>query len=423
MISKLPQEIQILEEAAGMLATCQDLDEIKKIRDKAEALRAYTKQRADSELAHIAAAAIKIRAETRIGELIREMPRQQGKRTDLVSSWNQVESTPRANLGINKSLAHRCQIMAAVPAKEREAIIERGIRTRREPTSHEVYKRGQSIIRAERKRTEMESRARDNGEPRDGSWEIRQGDCEQILASLEAGSVRLIIMDSPYNEDVDYGDHYNDSRPDDEFRQWCADRIRASHRPLSDDGSLWIVISRKWDWVLCCEAVAVGFHLRQSITWFESFGVNMTNKFNACSRTLLWLTKDPKRFVFNEYAPQIRRVSDRQDLYNDPRANPDGKLWDDVWGIKPPIPRLTGTCKERLPEFPTQLPLALLRPIVACASNPGDLVIDPFSGSATTGVACVELGRRFMGIELGEKFVELSRQRLAAVTPSSPPRS
>ena len=62
-----------------------------------------------------------------------------------------------------------------------------------------------------------------------------------------------------------------------------------------------------------------------------------------------------------------------------------------------------------MPDFPTQLPIALLRPIVACASRPGDLVVDPFSGSGTTGAACIELGRRFVGLELSENFADLSR--------------
>jgi DNA modification methylase len=54
----------------------------------------------------------------------------------------------------------------------------------------------------------------------------------------------------------------------------------------------------------------------------------------------------------------------------------------------------------------------LLRRVVGCASNPGDLVLDPFCGSATTGVACLELGRRFVGIEKSERFAELARLRL-----------
>jgi site-specific DNA-methyltransferase (adenine-specific) len=157
----------------------------------------------------------------------------------------------------------------------------------------------------------------------------------------------------------------------------------------------------------------IGLHRQQWITWYESFGVNCSRKFNRCSRPLLWYTKSKKGFTANHDAPEVRRPSDRLLKYKDKRANPLGKLWDDVWGINPPIPRVCGTFKERIPEFPTQLPLALLRPIVAFSSNPGDVVLDPFSGSATTGVAAIEKGRRYIGIELGEKYARLSRERLA----------
>jgi site-specific DNA-methyltransferase (adenine-specific) len=116
--------------------------------------------------------------------------------------------------------------------------------------------------------------------------------------------------------------------------------------------------------------------------------------------------KDPTRFVFN--AKAINRPSDRQTKYYDGRANPKGKNWDDVWII----PRLTGTSKERIPDFPTQLPLELLRPIVGCASDEGDLVVDPFCGSATTGIACLERNRRFLGIEKSHQFASSGIDRM-----------
>jgi hypothetical protein len=81
---------------------------------------------------------------------------------------------------------------------------------------------------------------------------------------------------------------------------------------------------------------------------------------------------------------------------------------------------------ERVPGFPTQLPLELLRPIVRTASDPGDLVVDQFSGSGTTGVACLELGRRYLGIELSGEYAEASRRRLErppvsrSVSPTGP---
>jgi site-specific DNA-methyltransferase (adenine-specific) len=129
----------------------------------------------------------------------------------------------------------------------------------------------------------------------------------------------------------------------------------------------------------------------------------------------------------------VGRPSDRQVKYNDKRANPDGRIWDDLWGVNPeiswidsecwgvdpPIPRVCGTFKERLKWAPTQLPIKLLLPIVGCSSDPGDLILDPFSGSGTTGVAAIKLGRRYLGIEQNPDFARLSRDRLNNVANST----
>jgi DNA methylase len=120
--------------------------------------------------------------------------------------------------------------------------------------------------------------------------------------------------------------------------------------------------------------------------------------------------KDPERFVFDVDA--VRVESRRQGL-GDRRANPAGKVPDDVWTIS----RVAGTFGERIAGFPTQLPVKLASRVVACASEPDDLVVDPFSGSGTTGRACIGLGQRFVGIELSEGFAERSRRLLASVTP------
>lgn len=272
-------------------------------------------------------------------------------------------------------------------------------------------------IRRDKKRAEMEAKAEEAAAlaPAELTWEVVAGDCIPVLEGLEARP-RLVFADPPYNLGIPYGDHYDDARPADEFQRWCEDWMFEVHRVLADDGSFWLLINHEWAWVLAVHATeTAGFHLRQWLTWYESFGVNCSGKFNRCSRALLWFTKDRDRFVFN--ADAVRRPSDRQAKYNDARADPAGKLWDDVWGINPPIPRLVDNATERIPDFPTQLPLALLRPIVGCASDPGDLVLDPFCGSGTTGAACLELGRRFLGIELSGTFADLARKRLLALTP------
>jgi site-specific DNA-methyltransferase (adenine-specific) len=400
-----------LEQAAAYLVECQDLDEVKALRDKAEPIRLYQKKVDQSGQAAIVAGEIKVRAERRLGELIAGMPK---ARNQHECRSDGVTGTPTlADLGVGKMESSRCQAIAAVPKEEFERAIDKAKQSGRAPTSNELRVKGQTHQRIERKKTELEEAAKKpTPVTKAWAWEVKQGDCLEGLESIEEGSVRLIFADPPYNIGIEYGDHYDDSRPADQYEAWCGEWLAAAFRALTDDGSLWLLVNHEWARNLCSHAEDIGFHLRQWLTWYESFGVNTTRMFNRCSRPLLWLTKDSSRFVFNPDA--VSRESDRQAKYGDSRANPDGKLWDDVWGINPPIPRLVGTAEERMPGFPTQLPLALLRPIVGCASHEGDLVIDPFSGSGTTGAACIELDRRFIGFELSEEFADLSRLRLTA---------
>ncbi len=425
-IQKLPREIELLQQAAAFLVECVDLDEVKNLRDKAEVLRLYHKKVDDSFAASQAAAEIKIRAERRMGELLREMPKNDGGRPSKTGDTKSPVST-LANHGIHKKMSSRTQAIAAVPAKEFEDTIAKTKQSNNELTSKDMAKRGQTIQRKEKKMKTLRALDNTTDDPSDArGWEIIHGHCVTVMGhprwwtppyeakqAPAVANVRLIFADPPYNQSVNYGNHYDDDLDPEEFREKAGDWLDCFYRALAKDGSLWLLISHEWAWALCSDAIDRGFHLHQWITWYESFGVNCTGKFNRCSRALLWLVKDPKHFVFNSEA--VTRPSDRQEKYNDIRANPDGKLWDDVWGINPSIPRLTGTCKERLPDFPTQLPLALLRPIISCASEPKDLILDPFSGSGTTGHACIELGRRFIGIELSPEFVELSRLRLKGV--------
>jgi site-specific DNA-methyltransferase (adenine-specific) len=121
-------------------------------------------------------------------------------------------------------------------------------------------------------------------------------------------------------------------------------------------------------------------------------------------RVLIRVTRHPKRQVFHpERVPSARLTK-----YNDRRANPRGRVPSNVWTIS----RVCGTFRERIGAFPTQLPVELLRRIVRTASDPGDLVLDPFSGSGTTGFACLELGCHYLGIELNGEYAETSRRRL-----------
>jgi site-specific DNA-methyltransferase (adenine-specific) len=234
------------------------------------------------------------------------------------------------------------------------------------------------------------------------------GDCIEVMSEMAAGSVRLAFADPPYNIGIDYGKGRKlDLLPAGEYLDWCYRWMASVKRLLTHDGSIWALSDPRWAGRFQCILEDMGLHYRETIIWVETFGVHCESKFGRDHRPLFRFTAHPKRQVFHP----DRVPSARQTIYNDRRANPRGRIPSNVWTIS----RVCGTFNERLPEFPTQLPLDLLRRIVKTASDPGDLVLDPFSGSATTGVVCAELGRRYVGIEINPDFAQRSRERLLAV--------
>ena len=245
-----------------------------------------------------------------------------------------------------------------------------------------------------------------NGE---AAWKIVQGDSLDLLAEL-TDRPRLILADPPYNIGIDYGGGAKaDKLPRGQYVAWAEEWLDLCLSRLAPDGTLWVMIGDEYAAEYAIALDKLGAHRRAWVKWYETFGVNCANNFNRCSRHLFYCVKDPKRFVFHPEA--VLRPSARQAKYGDSRAAPNGKIWDDVWVI----PRLPGNAKERIPGFPTQVPLAIARAIVGACSDPGDLVVDPFSGSATTGAAAIELGRRYLGFEQSAEFAKLSRTRLQAM--------
>jgi site-specific DNA-methyltransferase (adenine-specific) len=270
-------------------------------------------------------------------------------------------------------------------------------------------------IRSTKRRQELEEAAAkaavENHESDRPKLTIINGDVLEGLESVrdEHGPARPIFTDPPYNIGIDYGEGEKaDLLTPQAYMKWVRQWFSLCWDCLTDDGSLWVMIGDEYAAEYCTELKSTGFTVRSWIKWYETFGVNCSNKFNRTSRHIFYAVKDSSSFVFNP--EPVTRPSDRQTKYGDSRASAGGKIWDDVWQI----PRLTGTCAERIPDFPTQLPLALVQPIVLCASMPGDLVVDPFNGSGTTGVAAIRNGRKYVGIEKSEKFADMATMRLEA---------
>lgn len=249
------------------------------------------------------------------------------------------------------------------------------------------------------------------------SWTLIHADVMDGLSSVLEHHSRptLIFADPPYNIGVDYGGGKSDDRmPHGDYLHWFGTWLNSCFELLSPDGSLWVLINDEYAAEYNLALKRIGFTIRSWVIWYESFGVNCSRAFNRTHRHLFHAVKNSKRFTFNESA--VSRPSDRQTKYKDKRAAEGGKILDDVWTD---VPRLTGTCAERIPSFPTQLPVTLVRRVVECSSDPGDLVVDPFNGSGTTGVACLEANRKYVGIDKSEAFIELADKRLKAVRHAS----
>jgi site-specific DNA-methyltransferase (adenine-specific) len=397
----MESDIAKLDKARTLLAEVRDAKDAKRVADLAKAVETYARRQRLSEDAIEYATAIKIDAMTLLGEMLRETPKNQGSIPGKTGARGRPVLDPSPKLsdhGISKRESVDAQALANVKktAPELHAKIRAGKAS---------IAKARIEVKREKKRTEMKQPA--SNQAVDTGRRIIEGDCLAEMSKFAHASFDLIFADPPYNIGIDYGDGAKADRlPEADFVCWCREWIRLGIEVLKADGSFWLLIGDEYAGNIAVELEAAGLHRRTWIKWYETFGVNCENNFNRCSRHLFYCVKNPRRFTFNPTA--ILRPSSRQVVFNDGRAVDSGKLWDDVWVI----PRLVGTANERIPDFPTQLPLEMMRPIIECSTIRGGIVLDPFSGSATTGVAATQLGRHFVGIEKSRKFAELSRARL-----------
>lgn len=251
------------------------------------------------------------------------------------------------------------------------------------------------------------------------------GDCVKEMKKLEPGSVDLVFADPPFNIGMKY-DEYKDSKSRSEYLRWTSEWLQAAVATLKPHGSLFIASGDEFVAELKVRADELGLHLRNWIVWHYTFGVACTKKFNRSHTHLLYFAVDRKNFTFN--TKEVAVPSARQTVYADKRANSTGKTPDDTWVLRPQeadwafsgnddtwyYPRLCGTFRERQ-NHPCQMPESVLDRIIRVASNPGDLVLDPFAGSGTTLAVAKKQGRRFIGIELSKGYVKQIRDRLAKI--------
>jgi DNA modification methylase len=255
---------------------------------------------------------------------------------------------------------------------------------------------------------------------------LYHGDCVEGLGSMEPESVDLAFADPPFNIGYEY-DVYKDRRGGEQYLEWTRNWGKSVRRVLKPTGTFWLAIGD--DYAAELKLIfqnELGFHCRSWVVWYYTFGVNCTKKFSRSHTHLFHFVRDRKKFTFN--TADIRVPSARQTVYSDARQNPNGRLPDDTWILRPQdlpegfngdedtwyFSRVCGTFKERKGWHGCQMPEQLLGRIIRACSNPGDLVLDPFGGSGTTLAVAKKLGRRWVGFELSANYVTKIQARLDA---------
>ncbi len=260
---------------------------------------------------------------------------------------------------------------------------------------------------------------------------IVQGDCVEGMSRLPDGCADLVFADPPFNIGYEY-DEYDDRLESEQYLDWCEQWIGQVHRIVKPDGAFWLAIGDEYAAELKVLSQKLGFHCRNWVIWYYTFGVHCKLKFTRSHAHLFYFVKDPKKFTFN--ADAIKVPSARQLVYNDRRASTGGRVPDDTWILRPQdctggfeaeedtwyFPRVAGTFKERAGFHGCQMPEQLLGRIVRACSNPDELVVDPFAGSASTLVVAKKLGRRFLGFELSQEYALRGSERLDETNAGDP---
>lgn len=248
-----------------------------------------------------------------------------------------------------------------------------------------------------------------------------QGNSIEWLASLETASVDLIVADPPYNLSKANWDTFDSQEA---YIEWSLQWIVQAARVLRDTGSLYVC---GFSEILADLKHPASKHFKgcRWLVWHYKNKANLGNDWGRSHESILHLRKT-KSFQLNIDAVRIPYSAHTLKYPNHPQAETsqygNGKERDD-WtphplGAKPKdVIELPTTCNGmgEKTDHPTQKPEELIRKLVLAASQEGQLVIDPFSGSGTTVVVAEQLGRKWAACELNEEYNEWAAQRIASV--------
>lgn len=241
----------------------------------------------------------------------------------------------------------------------------------------------------------------------DRSIRLLKGNCIEILNHARENSVDMIFADPPYflsnggitchagrMVSVNKG-KWDKSRGVEENHKFTLQWLKACQRVLKPDGTLWVSGTTHIIYSVGFAMQELGYKLLNDIIWYKrNAPPNLSCRyFTHSTEIVLWAAKNEKgKHCFNY---QLMKKMNQ------------GKQMRNVWEISAPPAE-----EKKFGKHPTQKPVELLTRLIIASTKEGDLVLDPFCGSSTTGVAAVLLNRKYVGIDLEEEYLQLSVKRL-----------
>jgi site-specific DNA-methyltransferase (adenine-specific) len=249
--------------------------------------------------------------------------------------------------------------------------------------------------------------------------QVLLGDCMEILDHLPEKSVDMIFADPPYNLQLqhelwrpdssrveaveDAWDKFENLREYDLFtRRW----LTACRRVLKDTGTIWVIGTYHNIFRVGSQMQDIGYWFLNDVIWIKSNpmpnfrGVRFTN----AHETLIWACKyKGAKYTFNHHA--MKALNDDLQMRSD-------------WFL----PICTGNERVKLngkKAHSTQKPIALLYRVIIACTNPGDIILDPFFGTGTTGVCAIKLRRHWIGIEKEKEYIQVAHSRISETQPAS----
>ena len=280
-----------------------------------------------------------------------------------------------------------------------------------------ISKDNQVLINAKQAKVEQELE-KALGKPyfKDEGFILYQGDCVEMMSKLSKTSFKaeLTVTSPPYN----IGKEYETNKPVDQFVDWCTTWLKNIYDITADKGALWLnvgyfAVPKKglcvpisyllWD--------KTPFYMLQEVVWQYGAGVSSKRYLSPRNEKWLWYVKEQDNYTFNLddiRDPNVKYPNQKKN--GKFRCNPLGKNPSDVWQFPKVTTGANRSSKERT-GHPAQFPLGVVERVVLGSSNIADVILDPFAGSSSAGIAAYGTGRIFVGFELRSDYCEISKER------------